>query len=156
MRYGPAMLPLSLLSGQLGSGIVTVVIGIPCAGVGVAVARRQPRNPLGWLFLMTAIGLFVSNDAGDYSFYVYRLGHHLPLGPAGLVLDQFWTAGLVLLVAVMLLFPDGRLSSRFWRWALRAFCALYIALLAVLAVAVARCSRRSPSTPRCHRRALRP
>src|ERR1035438_7403870 len=125
MRYGPAMLPLSLLSGQLGSGIVTVVIGIPCAGVGVVVARRQPRNPLGWLFLMTAIGLFVSNDAGDYSFYVYRLGHHLPLGPAGLVLGQFWTAGLVLLVAVMLLFPDGRLSSRFWRWALRAFCALY-------------------------------
>ncbi len=29
-----AMLPLSLLSGQLGNGIVALVIGVPCAGIG--------------------------------------------------------------------------------------------------------------------------
>jgi len=79
-----AALPLSLLSGQLGDGIVAVVIGIPCAAVGVVVARRQPGNPLGWLFLLTGSCLFVSNDAGDYAYYVYRLGHRLPFGPAGL------------------------------------------------------------------------
>jgi len=132
-----ATLPLSLLSRQLGDGIVAVVIGIPCAAVGVVVARRQPRNPLGWLFLAIALCLLVSNDAGDYSFYVYRLGHHVPFGPAGLVLDQFWAPGLVLFVAVILLFPDGRLPSRSWRWALRAFWTLYIVLLAVLAVTTA-------------------
>ena len=69
-----ATLPLSLLSGQLGNGIVAVVVGIPCAAVGVLVARRQPGNPLGWLFLSTGTCLFISNDAGDYSYYVYRLG----------------------------------------------------------------------------------
>ena len=69
-----------------------MVIGIPCAAVGVLVARRQPGNPLGWLFLMTGSLLFVSNDAGDYSYYVYRLGHRLPFGPAALVIDQLWTA----------------------------------------------------------------
>jgi hypothetical protein len=79
-----AALPLSLLSGQLGNGIVALVVGIPCAAVGVVVARRQPGNPLGWLFLLTGTCLFISNDAGDYSYYVYRLGHHLPFGPAGL------------------------------------------------------------------------
>jgi hypothetical protein len=42
-----ATLPLSLLSRQLGNGIVAVVIGVPCAAVGVLVARRQPGNPLG-------------------------------------------------------------------------------------------------------------
>jgi len=89
-----ATLPLSLLSGQLGNGIVAVVIGIPCAAVGVLVARRQPGNPLGWLFLSTGTCLFISNDAGDYSYYVYRLGHHLPFGPAALVIDQLWTAGV--------------------------------------------------------------
>ena len=132
-----ATLPLSLLSRQLGDGIVAVVIGIPCAAVGVVVARRQPGNPLGWLFLLTGSLLFISNDAGDYAYYIYRLGHHLPFGPAGLVLDQLWTAGLVLFVVIILLFPDGRLPSPFWRWALRVFGALYVALLAAVAAATA-------------------
>jgi hypothetical protein len=38
---------------------------------------------------------------------------------------------------VILLFPDGRLASRSWRWALWAFCALYAALLAATAAALA-------------------
>jgi hypothetical protein len=133
-----ATLPLTLLSGQFGDGIVALVIGVPCAGVGFLVARRQPGNPLGWLFLAAAILLFISNDAGDYAYAVYRLGRHLPFGPAGLAVDELWVSGLVLFVVVILLFPDGRLSSRLWRWALRCYCALYIVLLAAYAVATAR------------------
>ena len=116
---------------------MAVVIGIPCAAVGVVVARRQPGNPLGWLFLVTGILLLVSNDAGDYAYYVYRLGHRLPFGPAALAIDQLWTAGVVLFVMIILLFPDGRLPSAFWRWALRVFCALYLAMLAAVATATA-------------------
>jgi hypothetical protein len=133
-----ATLPLTLLSGQFGDGIVALVIGVPCAGVGFLVARRQPANPLGWLFLAEAILLFVSNDAGDYAYAVYRLGRHLPFGPVGLAVDELWAPGLVLFVVVILLFPDGRLSSRFWRWALRFYCVLYIVLLGAYAVATAR------------------
>ena len=150
-----ATLPLSLLSGQLGYGTVAVVIGIPCAAVGVVVARRQPGNPLGWLFLLTGILLLISNDAADYAYYVYRLGHRLPFGPVGLVIDQLWTAGLVLFVVIILLFPDGRLPSRFWRWALRVFCALYLALLAAVAAATAERAGRSPGPHRCGRRPVR-
>lgn len=137
MLFLAATLPLTLLSGQLGDGLVALVIGIPCAGVGVVVARRQPGNPLGWLFLAIALCLFVANDGGDYSYFVYRLGHHLPFGPAALALDELWIPGLVLIVVVILLFPDGRLASRFWWWGLRAFCAVYIALLAAVAAALA-------------------
>ena len=36
-----ATLPLSLLSGQLGYGTVAVVIGIPCAAVGMVVATSH-------------------------------------------------------------------------------------------------------------------
>ncbi len=133
-----ATLPLTVLSGQLGEGIVAMVIGVPCAGIGFLVARRQPGNPLGWLFLAVAICLFVGNDGGDYSYAVYRLGRHLPFGAVGLAADQVWTLGLLLFVVMILLFPDGRLPSRFWRWALRCFCALYIVLLAAYAVAIAR------------------
>ena len=132
-----ANIPLTVVSGLLGSGIVAVVIGIPCAAVGFLVARRQPGNPLGWLFLAAAVCLFVSNAGADYAYLVYRLGHRLPFGPIGLVLDQLWTAGLILFVVVILLFPDGRLPSRFWRWALGIYCALYIALVAAIAVATA-------------------
>jgi hypothetical protein len=132
-----AALPLSLLSGQVGNGLVALVIGVPCAGVGVLVARRQPGNPLGWLFLAIAICLLVSNDGGDYSYFAYRLGHHVALGPAALAADPLWVEGLVLIPAVILLFPDGRLASRFWRGALWTYGALYIVLLAAFAAATA-------------------
>jgi hypothetical protein len=124
-----AMLPLSLLDRQFGDGIVAVVIGVPCAGIGVLVARRQPGNPLGWLFLVTASCLFLATDGGDYASLVYRHGHHLPLGRVGLAFDGLWIAGLALFLVVIPLFPDGTLSSVFWRRALRAYGALYAALL---------------------------
>jgi hypothetical protein len=129
-----ALIPMSLLSGQFSNGVGDVVIGVPCVGVGLVVAWRQPRNPLGWLFLLTAVCLLFADDAGDYSYLVYRPGHHLPLGPAALAMEQLWPAGLVLVVAVILLFPDGTLPSPFSRWAMAAFGVLYLALLAVLAV----------------------
>jgi hypothetical protein len=40
-----AMLPLSLLAREFGSGIVAVVIGIPCAGVAERTLRRFPAQP---------------------------------------------------------------------------------------------------------------
>jgi hypothetical protein len=132
-----AMLPLTLLANQEFSGLVALVVGVPCAGVGVVVARRQPRNPVGWLFLVIAACLILATDGMDYALLAYRSGRHLPLGPAALVLDQLWGPGLELLIVVVLLFPDGRLSSRFWRWALRAYWAIYTGQLVALAVATA-------------------
>jgi hypothetical protein len=132
-----AMIPLSLWSGQIFNGAIPLVIGLPCAGVGILVARRQPRNPIGWLFLVIAACLFLSTDGSDYAFLGYRLGHHLPLGPAGLALGQLWGPSLLLLFVVILLFPDGRLPSAFWRRALWVYCALYAVLLVATAVATA-------------------
>jgi hypothetical protein len=132
-----AMIPLSFLSGQVFNGAVPLVIGVPCAVVGMLVARRQPGNPIGWLFLVIAVCLFVGTDGGDYAYLGYRLGHHLPLGVVAVVLGQVWGPGLELLFVVVLLFPDGRLPSRFWRWALRAYGVLYAALLAADAAATA-------------------
>jgi hypothetical protein len=132
-----AMLPLSLLDRQFGDGIVAVVIGIPCAGVGVLVARRQPGNALGWIFLVIAVCLFLATDGGDYASLVYRYGHHLPLGAVALACDGLWPAGLALFLVVILLFPDGTLSSVFRRWALQTYGALYAALLVALGAATA-------------------
>jgi hypothetical protein len=114
-------IPLSLLSHQAANGVIAAVIGVPCAAVGMVVTRRQRENPLGWLFLGIGVCLFLSTDGGDYGYYVYRLGHHLPLGAAGSALSQFWGPSLLLFGADILLFPDGRLASRWWRSALRIY-----------------------------------
>jgi hypothetical protein len=139
---GAAMIPLALLARQagslaLGNLAIAAVIGVPCAAVGWLVARRQPGNPLGWLFLVIAVCLFLSTDGGEYAAFSYLLGHHLPFGPVGLVLDDIWGATLALFALVILLFPDGRLPSARWRWALRAYVVVFTALLAATAVAMA-------------------
>jgi hypothetical protein len=41
LSYGAAI-PLTVLSGQLGDGVIAGVIGLPCAAVGWVVTRRQP------------------------------------------------------------------------------------------------------------------
>ncbi len=132
-----ALVWLSVLARQPGNGIIALVIGVPSAGVGVVVARRQPGNPLGWIFLALAACLILSSVGGDYAYLAYRLGHHLPLGRAALALYELWTPGLLLLGLVILLFPDGRLESRFWRWVLRAYLAIYACYLVADAVATA-------------------
>ena len=132
-----ALIPLSVLAQLLGEGVVALVIGVPCMAVGFVVARRQPRNPLGWLFLVIAIFLFVPTVGGDYAYLNYELGHRLPFAAAGLAADQLWSEGLALFIVAILLFPDGRLPSPFWRWALRVWCAVFMVLIVGLVVATA-------------------
>jgi hypothetical protein len=132
-----AAVPLSLLTHQLDSALISAVIGIPCTAVGMVVTRRQRENPLGWLFLVIGVCLFLSTIGQDYAVLAYRLGHRIPFGPVALVLDEIWGPSLFLFTVVILLFPDGRLPSRFWRSALRVYAACFAALLATTGVAIA-------------------
>jgi hypothetical protein len=137
-----AMIPLAVLARQagsvaLGNLAIAAVIGVPSAAVGWLVTRRQPGNPLGWLFLVIGICLFLSTDGGEYAAVSYLLGHHLPFGPVGLVLDDIWGPSLVLFALVILLFPDGRLPSARWRWALRAYLVVFTAYVAAMAAVMA-------------------
>jgi hypothetical protein len=133
-----ALVPLSLIAGQDPLVNGSEAIGtIPFAVVGVVIARRQPRNPIGWLFLGIAGCLLLSVDSGFYSVISYRLGHHLPLAAVALFLYELWGPGLLLFALVILLFPDGRLPSRSSRWALRVFVAALVGFTVALTAAVA-------------------
>ena len=88
---------------------------LPLVPVGFVLARRQPGNPLGWMFLALMVLLLVSGVATDYAWLSYRLGHHLPLAVVGVVLGPAWVWLFLTLPLVILLFPDGRLPSRRWR-----------------------------------------
>ncbi len=131
-----ALVPLSLLARQspLTNGGQTIVIA-PFAVVGFVLAWRRPGNPIGWLSLAVAGCFLLSTDSGFYAALVYRQGHHLPLGPAALVLYELWGPAVGARLLVILLFPEGRLPSGVWRWLLWASIAVLALFLVALAVA---------------------
>ena len=123
-----AFVPLSIAARQLTLSdtwaALTMVIVIACAGVGVVVAGHQPHNPIGWLLLGIAACLALSIDSGLYAVADYRLRHGtLPLGPAVLMFSPLWAAAVVAFALVVLLFPDGQLPSRRWRWVVWSYLA---------------------------------
>ena len=66
----------------------------------------------------------------------YRLGHHgLPLAPLALLLSAVQAPSFAMFPVVILLFPDGRVPGRRWRWALRTYAGLVAFLLALLLAA---------------------
>ena len=89
------------------------------AVVGFVVAWRKPGNPLGWLMLGVAGFLALSEDASFYAVADYRLRHGgLPLGWLAVLTQPGWAPAIASIGLIVLLFPDGRLPSPRWRWAL--------------------------------------
>jgi hypothetical protein len=139
-----AGLPLAAVTGNLtvssaGANLATIPVFLAYGGVGLVVARRQPRNPMGWILLGFAVLLAASNCAGAYAALIYRFGHRaLPLGPAAVLLDLSWVPAIVLGSLAVLLFPDGTLPSPSWRLVLRAYLVIGACwLVSIYAVAIA-------------------
>ena len=101
--------------------------------LGVLVARRQPRNPEGWLLLGLAVAVLAVVGSGLYAVLDYRVRHGgLPLGELAVFAKDTAGPPLILIFAlVILLFPDGRLTRR-WAWVLWS----YVAVVAVATVGV--------------------
>jgi hypothetical protein len=136
-----AAIPLLLLTRQ--SALSTagqMITFLPVAVVGYIVARHQPRNPIGWLLLVSTLSTLVSDDAGTYTQLAYGPGRHLPLGSVAVLLNfaQFFLYATLPLV--VLLFPDGTLPSRRWRPVLWAYllvnailtCGVYAGVVSIL------------------------
>ena len=106
-----------------GPGIAIIVI---YAGVGVVIARRQPRNPMAWALILFVLMYVLGAAATNYAVLAYRFGYSgLPFAPVAAAAScAALLHGIVLFSLVILLFPDGRLASRRWRWALWAYAGL--------------------------------
>ena len=104
-----AAVPLAIASHDLSQGIVVIPFGV----VGYVVARRQPRNPIGWILLVLTFAFVLSGDGGTYAVLFYHKGFHgLPFPRVAAFFAAFWVWLLLLLPLPIALFPDGRLSRR--------------------------------------------
>jgi hypothetical protein len=114
-----------------------VLVIVPIAAIGLLVAARQPGNPIGWIVLGEAVLVSAGSVGGQYAVLAYRMGHHLPWGPAAVLLALYWSPVIVTFPAMILLFPDGRLPSRRWRRLLWAYLAVGAAWpVSIYAVAI--------------------
>ena len=108
------------------TGVALTVMLWVIAAVGLVVAWHQPGNAIGWLMLAAPVLLLMIFASQSYIQQSYRPGHHaLPvLGPVALVIAQQFFVFFVPFPLVILLFPDGRLPSARWRWAVWLYLAL--------------------------------
>ena len=92
--------------------------GLAFGLVAALVLRDGTENRLGWIFAAVAVLEAVCAASAELATYLFRSGR--AGGGADLVAwlgSVLWMPGfLMLLVAVPLLFPDGRLASPRWRW----------------------------------------
>src|SRR4051812_43116092 len=117
---------------QLSPLVIPYLIApLVAATVGLVVAARRPRHPVGWLLLGLGVSVSASGVADGYARYgaVARPGA-LPAArwaasysppPVSLPLP---TAGFILLLT-----PDGHLPSRRWRWWARTAAAAPVVFL---------------------------
>ncbi len=105
---------------------LTIYVFALFAATGLVIGAKQPGNLVGRLFVATAFLALLDTCVRSYLVLDYREhGGTLPLGTVAASL-RVGLAILPFLVGLptILLFPDGRVSSRRWRRVLRAYVVL--------------------------------
>jgi hypothetical protein len=98
---------------------IDTVVAVGFSTVGAVIAPRlSPRNPIGWLFCATGLSQGVLHFSAQYSRYALLAAPgSLPASEAAAWLFSWaWVPVVGLQVFLLLLFPNGRLPSRRWRW----------------------------------------
>jgi hypothetical protein len=97
---------------------------VPFAAVGALIAVHRPRNRLGPLFLVGSLSISVEKLAQELVQYGLRDPGAVPaLAWIGWVSNWAWVPGILMILLLPVLFPDGRPLSLGWRplmWAIVA------------------------------------
>ena len=116
-----------------GDAVPYLLAMVSAATVGVVLAGRRPRHPVGWLLLglgLAVIGLGACDAWAAYGLLA-RPGSLPGARWAAIYVDVSWVVLSALLGFVLLLTPTGSLPSPRWRW-----WAGLVAAATVVAVAV--------------------
>jgi signal transduction histidine kinase len=118
----------------LGFAVLTGVLSLAFPMVGALIASRLPTNPIGWMFCGMGLLYGAWRFTGAYADYALVENFAFPGGEyVAWFSSCLLFATLTLGVFLILLFPDGRLPSRWWR--LVPWAALFGAALAILGTA---------------------
>ncbi len=116
-----ASLPLAIADHHsvpgFGSDPVTSLLGLVWLVTGSAIVSRKPRNWAGWSFVAIGASAIVTLFLQAYAVYGLRVQPGLPAVAWAAVAQEFALYLLVLVPLLILLFPDGHVPTRRWRWA---------------------------------------
>jgi MFS family permease len=92
-------------------------VGFSTVGAVIA-SRSSSKNPIGWLFCAIGLSFGVIHFSAEYAIYALLVQPGTLVGgeAAAWILTWGWVLAVGLIVFLALLFPDGRLPSRRWRW----------------------------------------
>jgi hypothetical protein len=101
-----------------GFWLENTILPINFSIIGAVIASRLPANALGWLFCAAACIAAVAHFCGEYAIYALLVQPGtLPAGNAlAWVTCWVWVLFIGCLVLSLMLFPDGWLPGRRWRW----------------------------------------
>jgi signal transduction histidine kinase len=108
----------SFLGNDLFSDLSFVLTFMTFPVIGYVIATRRPDNTIGWLLLGIGVFFGVTAVADSYAGYAINSGADPDGGALAAALNGPSWVPIVVLPATFLplLFPDGHLPSRRWRW----------------------------------------
>ena len=84
--------------------------------MGFILATKRPHNPLGWLMLLVALTFSFPGDVYATYATVTRPGALPGAAIAEAIENPMWVPFIGVTGLLLLLFPDGHLPTRRWRW----------------------------------------
>ena len=106
---------LDMLSGWGFQGY-DALFAVVYLAVGLLITTLRPRNVIGWLFLISAVLSGVQTVVASYAAHALLLGR--PGGALAFWITAWiWIPAVAVILVSLLLYPNGRLPSRRWRWA---------------------------------------
>ncbi|GAC1350860.1 MAG: hypothetical protein NVSMB27_37450 [Ktedonobacteraceae bacterium] len=128
------------------ASVLSISIAFACFGtVGSLIALQRLKNTIGWIFCLVGIGTGITDFSGAYTSFGTAHGHILLPGSGifNWLGDTIWPLNWgLMLVFLPLLFPNGHLLTRRWR-----FVSWLAAIMIVLSILTSQLAYLGPTSP---------